>query len=224
MTKIKICGITGEDEIAALNETGVDYAGFVLYEKSKRYVTVQKASQLFEKLHKDIRKAAVTVAPERELIEEIGRAGFDLLQVHGVDAAEAERIAAQTKLPVWLAVNLRDPAEVRRWRREEYHRIAGIVLDAGAYGSGKTFGWEQDGQDEMCCAVRAFREKLLAEGRTFVLAGGLNAENVAEEIRIFAPDVADVSSGVEVLCDGKRMKNKIKIIEFKKAVQKTDGV
>ena len=46
MTKIKICGITGEDEIAALNETGVDYAGFVLYEKSKRYVTVQKARQL----------------------------------------------------------------------------------------------------------------------------------------------------------------------------------
>lgn len=34
MTKIKICGITGEDEIAALNETGVDYAGFVLYEKA----------------------------------------------------------------------------------------------------------------------------------------------------------------------------------------------
>lgn len=98
MTKIKICGITGEDEIAALNETGVDYAGFVLYEKSKRYVTVQKARQLFEKLNKGIRKAAVTVAPERALIEDIGRAGFDLLQVHGVDAAEAERIAAQTKL------------------------------------------------------------------------------------------------------------------------------
>ena len=149
MTKIKICGITGEDEIAALNETGVDYAGFVLYEKSKRYVTVQKARQLFGKLNKGIRKVAVTVAPERALIEDIGRAGFDLLQVHGVDAAEAERIAAQTKLPVWLAVNLRDPAEIRRWRREEYHRIAGIVLDAGAYGSGKTFGWEQDGQDEI---------------------------------------------------------------------------
>jgi len=56
LTKIKICGITGEDEIAALNETGVDYAGFVLYEKSKRYVTVQKARQLFEKLNKGIRK------------------------------------------------------------------------------------------------------------------------------------------------------------------------
>ena len=224
MTKIKICGITGEDEIAALNETGVDYAGFVLYEKSKRYVTVQKARQLFEKLNKGIRKVAVTVAPERALIEDIGRAGFDLLQVHGVDAAEAERIAAQTKLPVWLAVNLRDPAEVRRWRREEYHRIAGIVLDAGEYGSGKTFGWEQDGQDEMCCAVRAFREELLAEGRTFVLAGGLNAENVAEGIRIFAPDVADVSSGVETLCDGMRAKSIIRTPKFKTAVQKTEAV
>ena len=190
MAKIKICGITGEDEIAALNETGVDYAGFVLYEKSKRYVTVQKARQLFGKLNKGIRKVAVTVA----------------------------------KLPVWLAVNLRDPAEIRRWRREEYHRIAGIVLDAGAYGSGKTFGWEQDGQDEMCCAVRAFREKLLAEGLTFVLAGGLNAENVAEGIRIFAPDVADVSSGAETLCDGTMAKSIIKIKEFKKSVQKTEGV
>ena len=141
-----------------------------------------------------------------------------------MDAAEAERIAAQTKLPVWLAVNLRDPAEVRRWRQEEYHRIAGVVIDAGAYGSGKTFGWEQNGQDEMCCAVRAFREKLLAEGRTFVLAGGLNAENVAEGIRIFAPDVADVSSGVETLCDGTRAKSIIRIKEFKKSVQKTEGV
>ena len=107
MTKIKICGITGEDEIAALNETGVDYAGFVLYEKSKRYVTVQKARQLFGKLNKGIRKVAVTVAPERALIEDIGRAGFDLLQVHGVDAAEAERIAAQTKLPVcWQSTSV----------------------------------------------------------------------------------------------------------------------
>ena len=174
--------------------------------KSKRYVTVQKARQLFGKLNKGIRKVAVTVAPERALIEDIGRAGFDLLQVHGVDAAEAERIAVQTKLPVWLAVNLRDPAEIRRWRREEYHRLPGLCSMPGAYGSGKTFGWEQDGQDEMCCAVRAFREKLLAEGLTFVLAGGLNAENVAEESESLPPDVADVSSGVETLCDGKRWK------------------
>ena len=76
----------------------------------------------------------------------------------------------------------------------------------------------------MCCAVRAFREKLLAEGRSFVLAGGLNAENVAEGIRIFAPDVADVCSGVETLCDGTRAKSIIRIKEFKKSVLKTDCV
>ena len=57
----------------------------------------------------------------------------------------------------------------------------------GHTAAGKTFGWEQNGQDEMCCAVRAFREELLAEGRTFVLAGGLNAENVAEESESLPP-------------------------------------
>ena len=72
----------------------------------------------------------------------------------------------------------------------------------------------------MCCAVRAFREKLLAEGRTFVLAGGLNAENVAEGIRIFTPDVADVSSGVETLCDGTRAKSKSGLKNLKNPYKK----
>lgn len=155
MTKIKICGITGEDEIATLNETGVDYAGFVLYKKSKRYVTVQKARQLFEKLNKDIRKVAVAVAPESELIEEIGRAGFDLLQLHGVDATEAERIAAQTKLPVWLAVNLRDLPRFADGAMKNITGLPGLCSMPGHTAAER----RSDGSrtDRMRCAVPCVR-------------------------------------------------------------------
>ena len=82
--KIKICGITKEREIDYLNQVKTDYAGFVIFEKSKRYVTVEQAKQLFEKLDRDIKKVAVTVSPSVSLAREIQEAGFDVLQVHKV--------------------------------------------------------------------------------------------------------------------------------------------
>ena len=81
--QIKICGITGKEEIRWLNEEDVSYAGFVLYEKSSRYVPIRKVSELFEELNENIKKVAVTVSPDVKLVEQIMDAGFDILQVHG---------------------------------------------------------------------------------------------------------------------------------------------
>ena len=79
--KVKICGITTETEIGYLNESEADYAGFVFWEKSKRYITLQKAKKLNDKLINDIKAVAVMVSPEIEFIKEIENAGFDILQI-----------------------------------------------------------------------------------------------------------------------------------------------
>ena len=83
MPEIKICGITRPEETDYLNEAGVEYAGFVFYEKSRRNVTLAKAKELMRRLDDGIQKVAVTVAPDKEQIRELVEAGFDILQVHG---------------------------------------------------------------------------------------------------------------------------------------------
>lgn len=235
MTKIKICGITREEEISWLNEAGVDYAGFVLYEKSKRYISVDEAERMARKLNPYIKKVAVTVSPERELVSQIEQAGFDILQVHG--EFEWDMIG-DTCLSLWRAVNLSGMEELRRWRIPPEDRIDGILFDAGDFGSGRTFGWDSQGGAHLPECGREsekesgnsiwkqeflrFRAALEEQKKQFILAGGLHPGNVAEGIALFAPDVVDVSSGVEVPGAGagtRRGKSREKIEAFVQAAR-----
>ncbi len=203
-TQIKICGITRECEAEYLSEAGVDYAGFVLYEKSKRYLEIPRAIEIFKKLKKDIIKVAVTVDPDEELLEEIEQAGFDVLQVHKNLRAEVQ---SRCTLPIWYAVNLHRQEELAECFHCRGAEVAGYVIDAPEAGSGRTFDWHA--WDET-----RWRDGL--SGKKFILAGGLTPANVAEGIRIFHPDVVDVSSGVE----GVNGKNREKIIQFAEAARK----
>ena len=193
MTKIKVCGITHPSEIAWLNELQVDYAGFVFYEKSRRALSVATAEKLSKKLNSDIKKVAVTVSPDERLADEICEAGFDIIQIHG---ELTEKLKEYIRIPIWRACNLTTVDELSRLERELSPEVSGILADAGSFGSGRTFGWEQaaEGWQE---AFAAFRRSLRERGITFLLAGGLNDRNVADGVRLFEPDVVDVSSGVE---------------------------
>lgn len=216
MTQIKICGITREEEIAYLNETGISYAGFVCYEKSKRYIELSEAKRICKKLNQNISKVAVTVSPSYEEICQIADAGFDILQIHG---AFDDALVQQIELPVWRAVNLDSIRELKRWRMQKA-RYEAILLDAGSYGSGKTFGWDKKKEKtEWIAEIKKLKEELRKRKALLVLAGGLTEENVAEGIRIFNPDIVDVSSGVEQNIAGQRKKRKDLIQSFAKAVR-----
>lgn len=194
MTKVKICGIQTPVEAEYLNRNGADYAGIVLYEKSKRYVPINKTKEILKKLNQNITKVAVAVSPEETMMHKVLRAGFDVLQIHGdYDRKILEHKPDELKL--WRAVNIRKPEELKFFDWEEAKAFDAILLDAENYGSGQTFGWDS-GQNQIEM-LQKFRERLKAHGILFVLAGGLCADNVREGIRIFEPDIVDVSSGVE---------------------------
>lgn len=210
--KVKICGITSRREAEYLNEAGADYAGFVFFEKSKRNVSVQQAREIFEKLNKNIKKVAVMVSPDASMADTLQNMGFDILQIHGTLSPEVLEVA---KIPVWYAINITDAGlfeekikELTGLPQRLLQKINGIVADSAEYGSGKTFAWDK----------KRWHSDFFSD-RTFILAGGLNADNVQDGIRIFSPDVVDVSSGVEESAPECRGKSKEKIKEFIRKVR-----
>jgi phosphoribosylanthranilate isomerase len=209
--KVKICGLTRPGEAAYLNEAGADYAGFVFFEKSKRNVTISQAKGIMEALKPTIQPVAVTVSPEVALVRQIEQAGFAVLQIHGELSREVLEAA---KLPVWYAVNIAREEELAK--RTDFlkslpqhlsDKIEAIVVDGAEYGSGKTFDWTKS---KRLKKAGAQSPPELFSKRRFVLAGGLHPGNVQEGIRLFAPDIVDVSSGVE----GASGKERDLILEF----------
>lgn len=210
--KVKICGLTSREEAAYLNEAGADYGGFVFYGPSKRNVSIPRALAIKELLNPNTRSVAVTVSPDVRLVRDLEKAGFDILQVH---KELSEEVLAATGLPVWYAVNLTDPAKLQEkvsflsgLPEALSRKIEGILVDAGDFGSGKTFDWNRATED--------IRNQDIFKDRKFILAGGLSPSNVREGILLFHPDVVDVSSGVE----GDSGKEKKLVMEFTERVKR----
>lgn len=176
--QIKICGLTDVREAEYLNKNQVDYAGIVLfYEKSRRNMSVESAKPILEALSPDIKRVAVTVSPTAEQVRQAADAGFDYVQIHGEIQPGVLDV-----LPVFKAFNIKDMEELPYY--QSCPQIIGYVFDACEPGSGKAFDWN-------------LVKSLPRDGKLFILAGGLCAENVAEAIAFVKPDGVDVSSGVE---------------------------
>lgn len=179
-TMIKVCGLTEVREAEYLNRLKIDFAGFVLFfSKSKRNISIEKAEEIMKHLDKNIKKTAVVVSPAKEQIIDICNSGFDYIQIHGKIEEEVLKMA---QIPVLKAFNVDDMDEFKMYSSNE--KIAGYVFDAAEPGSGKSFDWDILSQIER-------------DGKLFVLAGGLNPDNVRKAVAAVNPDMVDVSSGVE---------------------------
>ena len=114
MTKIKLCGLTRPEDIAAANALKPEYIGFVFAPKSRRAVSREKAAELRAQLSPEIQTVGVFVneAPEtvaRLLNEDL----LDIAQLHGQeDAAYIARLRSLTSKPLWQAFRVEDAASL----------------------------------------------------------------------------------------------------------------
>lgn len=202
--KIKICGITKQEELDMLIENQIDYAGFVMfYPKSKRNLTCENAAFLAAMLKQkmpDIQCVAVVVSPDIEQVRQIQQSGFDVIQIHGqLD----EDVYEQITLPIFRAFHItKEDSTQIFYQILHLDKIKGLVLDGEKPGAGQPFDWEM------------FQDFHIKD-REFILAGGLGAENVAQAIGICHPDAVDVSSKVE----GEYGKDAHKVRAFVQAVR-----
>ncbi|MDD3205556.1 MAG: phosphoribosylanthranilate isomerase [Lachnospiraceae bacterium] len=210
MTGIKICGITTTEEASWLVEEKAEYAGMVLFcENSKRMVRVESAYGILRVLksagsEKSPKAVAVTVSPTIEQIAIIQKLGFDYIQVHGKLIKEAFDMI---QIPIIRAINGDNLKALYTFL--ECPKVAAVLFDAPEYGSGKTFDWG---------LLDSHLEQIRKSDKLFILAGGLNAENVGEAIKRVQPDIVDVSSGVEKTKD-EAGKDRVKINEFIRKVR-----
>lgn len=202
MTKIKLCGLTRPEDIAAANALEPDFVGFVFSPKSRRCVTAEQAGALRNRLSPAIRAVGVFVDEEPERVAALLEDGIiDLAQLHGrEDENYLERLLALTEKPIIQAFTIKTPEDLERAQSSlaDY-----ILLDSGA-GTGITFDWG------LLTSVR----------RPYFLAGGLGPDNVVQAIRTLHPWGVDVSSGIET----GGVKDFHKMAAFVAAVRKEEKV
>ncbi len=219
-TRIKICGLTREQDVDAAVDAGVDAIGFVMYAPSPRAVTVERAAELALRLPAFVTPVLLFV---NETSEAIAHACVQVpgawLQFHGDETPDHCRKIARTLGRRWMRaarIPLETPAgeapfDLLKYA-QDYSDAQAVLLDAhvdGYGGGGKTFNWSQ-----LPPNVNAH----------LVLSGGLNAANVTEGIRALRHHghslAVDVSSGVE---SAKGIKDAAKIHEFVRAVRAADA-
>ena len=203
-TRIKICGLTREEDVDASVAAGADAIGFVFYPQSPRYLSPRRAAELARRVPPfiDVVGLFVNEAPE-SLLAVCDAVPVNLLQFHGdEDAAFCRRFAR----PYLRAARVRPGLDLLEFARA-FPDARGLLLDAfveGYGGGGHVFDWSLIPPE-----LPGF----------LVLSGGLTAANVGEAIERVRPVAVDVSSGVEA---GKGIKDHSKIAAFVAAVRNAD--
>lgn len=194
-TRIKMCGLTREQDVDAAVAAGTDAVGFVLYPPSPRAVSPQRAAELSRRLPAFVTPVLLFVNEKASNIEAaLSINESAVVQFHGEEVLENCEAAGR---PYLRAARIPMGPGAPGFDLLEYaHRFPsaqGILLDAhvdGYGGGGQTFDWT------------AFNWSLLPPnvGSRLVLSGGLDAANVTDGILQVRPWAVDVSSGIE--CDG----------------------
>jgi phosphoribosylanthranilate isomerase len=197
MTRIKICGLTREQDVLAVAASGADAFGLVFYDKSPRHVDILQAARLQDAAPPFVTVVGLFVNPTVDYVREVlAKVPLDLLQFHGEEAPE---FCGMFGRPYLKAIRVKAGVDLVECAAR-YVDAQGLLLDAYVEGTqggtGESFDWALIPQNLPLPVI---------------LSGGLHAGNVAAGIRQVRPYAVDVSSGVE---SSKGIKDAAKVAAF----------
>ncbi len=206
-TRVKFCGLTQPADVALACAIGADAVGFVCHAPSPRFVAAERLAGLARALAPFVTPVLLFVdATARDIEQALGTVPQALLQFHG---SEDPAFCAQFARPYLRAVALEKKGDLVEFE-SRFPGAAALLADAASAvhgGSGRTFDWG---------LVPAPADRRLP----LVLAGGLDAGNVAAAIERVRPYAVDVSSGVE---QARGIKSAARMRSFIAAVREADA-
>ena len=182
-TRVKVCGITREQDARAAIQHGADALGFVFWRPSARYIAPERAGEIVRGLPAFVTPVGVFVNPTVDEVERaVAAVPTALLQFHGEETPDfCERFgrpyikAARMRKGLNLLEYFASFRGAAAWMVDTFH-------ESQYGGTGTAFDWELLPRDFL---------------RPLILSGGLTVDNVAEAVRRIRPYAVDVSSGVE---------------------------
>ncbi|MDH3713518.1 MAG: phosphoribosylanthranilate isomerase [Gammaproteobacteria bacterium] len=204
-TRVKYCGIRNVGDAQTAVELGVDAIGLVFYAPSVRAVDIATATEIADTIAPFVTRVALFLDAAADDVEAVLKCvNVDVLQFHG---AETPNFCNQFDLPYIKSVARTEHDKLQQFA-ERYAEARALLLDSNLSGapggSGEVFDWNRP----------------LACGKPIVLAGGLNADNVAAAIRALQPYGVDVSSGIE---SPRGTKNAALMENFMREVNRVDN-
>lgn len=183
-TRIKFCGITNIEDAIFAASLGVDAIGMIFVPESPRCISLQTAKNIAAKLPAWVTIVGVFANTNVDEIKQIlAELPLDLLQFHGAESAE---FCQQFQRPYIKAIRMQVNSNLQEYY-QTYSQAKGFLLDTYDNsilgGTGKSFNWN--------LIPKNFSKQI-------ILAGGLNAENVAAAIKQIKPYGVDVSGGIEI--------------------------
>jgi phosphoribosylanthranilate isomerase len=188
--EIKVCGVNDEVSMNTALKCKVDYIGLVFYPNSPRNVSINFSRELLKSRNKTTKIVALTVDPNDDFLNEIKKiVNPDYIQLHGKESANrCFAIKNQLNIPLIKGMNVKNKVDLLKTSKKFEDICDILLLDAPSEalpgGNGKKFDWD---------ILKDFKSK-----KKWMLAGGLNIENIENAIYITKAPAIDISSGLEI--------------------------
>ena len=188
--EIKICGINDKLSMDAAIESKADYIGLVFYDKSPRNLSLGDAKKLLKNRNQHSKIVALTVNSDDDFIKDIEQnIKPDYFQLHGNETPlRCKEIKVKFEIPIIKGIGIKNKLDLIK-ANQDYENLCDILLlDSPSSilpgGNGEMFNWNII--------------KNCEPSKKWMLAGGLNINNIEKAVKVSNPPAIDISSGVEI--------------------------